>query len=95
MKLEKLKKIREEPILVVSAFIRKNNKFLLIFDPKFEFWRVPGGRPKFGEKIEDALKREMKEELGLKISVDKFLGFGQDKVILWRKIFRFESSSLF
>jgi 8-oxo-dGTP pyrophosphatase MutT (NUDIX family) len=58
---------------------------LLTFDPKFEFWRVPGGRVKFGEKIEDALKREMKEELGIKISVNKFLGFGQDKVLLLRK----------
>jgi ADP-ribose pyrophosphatase YjhB (NUDIX family) len=85
MKLEKLKKIKM-PVLVVSAFIRKDNKFLLTFDPKFQFWRVPGGRPKFGEKIEEALKREIKEELGVEISIDKFLGFGQDMVSLWKKV---------
>jgi len=85
MKSEKLKKIKM-PVLVVSAFIKKDNKFLLTFDPKFEFWRVPGGKPKFGEKIEDALKREIKEELGVEISIDKFLGFGQDIVTPWRKV---------
>ena len=84
IKAEKLKKI-ERPVLVVSAFIKKDNKFLLTHDPKFEFWRVPGGKPRFGEKMEDALKREMKEELGMKISVDKFLGFGQDVVTPWKK----------
>jgi len=76
MKLEKV----ERPVLVASAFIRKDNKFLLTYDPKFEFWRVPGGKPNYGEKIEDALKREMKEELDIEISIDKFLGFGQDIV---------------
>ena len=84
MKEELLKKI-ERPVLVVSAFIEKGNKFLLTYDPKFEFWRVPGGKPKYGEKIEDALKREMKEELGVEISIDKFLGFGQDVVTVWKK----------
>jgi len=75
-KLEKM----ERPVLVVSAFVRKDDKFLLTYDPKFEFWRVPGGRPTYGEKVEDALKREIKEELSIEISIDKFLGFGQDIV---------------
>ncbi|NIO45065.1 MAG: NUDIX domain-containing protein [Candidatus Aenigmarchaeota archaeon] len=73
------------PVLVVSAFIRKEDKFLLTYDPKFEFWRVPGGKPNNEEKIENALKREMKEELDIEISVDKFLGFGQDVVTIWKK----------
>jgi ADP-ribose pyrophosphatase YjhB (NUDIX family) len=79
----KIKKFLRDkiPRIVVSAFLKKGNKFLLVFDPRFGFWRVPGGKPKFGERIEDALKREIKEELNLEISVDKFLGFGQDTAL--------------
>jgi ADP-ribose pyrophosphatase YjhB (NUDIX family) len=58
------------------------NKYLLVFDPKFNFWRVPGGRLKFSEKIEDCLVREIKEELSIEITIENFLGFGQDKVFL-------------
>jgi len=75
----------ERPVLVVSAFIRKDDKFLLSYDPKFEFWRVPGGKPNNEEKVEDSLKREMKEELDIEISVSKFLGFGQDVVTIWKR----------
>lgn len=73
-------KIVRRPVVVVSAFIKKNNKFLIAYDPRFKFWRVPGGRPKYGEKIEDALKREIKEELNIEIKINNFLGFGQDIV---------------
>jgi len=75
----------KSPVLSVSAFIKKNNKYLLTFDPKFGFWRVPGGRPDFSEKVETALRREMKEELDIYIEIIKFLGFGQDIVISTRK----------
>ena len=51
MELEKI----ERPVLVVSAFVRKDDKILLTYDPKFEFWRVPGGRPNNEEKIENKL----------------------------------------
>ena len=39
------------------------------------FWSKPGGGVEFGEKIEDALKREIKEELGVEVEITKFLGF--------------------
>ena len=29
---------------VAAAFFKYRGKFLLVFDPKFGFWRVPGGR---------------------------------------------------
>ncbi len=74
-----------KPTLVTSAFIKKEGKFLLVFDPKFKFWRVPGGRANFGEKVEDALKREMKEEVGVDIKIIKFLGYGQDVVISYTR----------
>jgi len=73
---------RKEIGVVASAFIKRNNKYLLVFDPRFGFWRVPGGRVKFGEKVEDALKREMREEFNIDVKILKFLGFGQDVVTL-------------
>jgi ADP-ribose pyrophosphatase YjhB (NUDIX family) len=69
---------RDKPTLVISAFVEKENKFLLVYDPKFKFWRVPGGRVEFKEKVEDCLVREMEEELGIKLDNQKFLGFGED-----------------
>jgi ADP-ribose pyrophosphatase YjhB (NUDIX family) len=36
-------------------------------------WSLPGGKPEFGESIEACLKREMREETGLDVSVGKLL----------------------
>ncbi len=39
----------------------------------FGEWKLPSGEVEYGEKVESALKREMKEELGIDISIVKFL----------------------
>jgi mutator protein MutT len=36
-------------------------------------WEFPGGGVEFGEKLEDALKREVMEEYGFSIEVEKLL----------------------
>lgn len=33
------------------------------------FWEAPGGSVEFGEKLKDAVKREMKEEYGVDIVI--------------------------
>ncbi|MBI3033140.1 NUDIX domain-containing protein [Candidatus Woesearchaeota archaeon] len=40
---------------------------------KVGWWSIPGGAVEFFEKIEDALKREVKEEVGLDIEIIKTL----------------------
>jgi ADP-ribose pyrophosphatase YjhB (NUDIX family) len=37
-------------------------------------WGFPGGHIKLGEKIQDAVKREVKEETGYDIEIDQLLG---------------------
>lgn len=71
---------RRKPTLVASGFIKKDGKYLVVNDTRFGFWRVPGGRVNHGEKVEETLEREMKEELNVDIKINKFLGYGQDFV---------------
>lgn len=37
------------------------------------YWGIPGGAVEFGEKLSDAIKREVSEELGIKIKPLKIL----------------------
>ena len=67
------------PEVVCSAFIEKDAKFLIVFCPRFKVWRVPGGRAAWGETLEGALIREMKEEVGTGFRNPKFLGYGEDR----------------
>ncbi len=55
------------------------NKILLVthIKNKQEYWVVPGGRVEFGEKADQALIREFKEELNLKIKIRDFLFYNE------------------
>ena len=63
-------------IEVVAAVIKKDNKILATergygeFRGGFEF---PGGKPEVGETKEEALKREIKEELNADINIIDYL----------------------
>lgn len=62
-------------IKVVAAIIQKENKILATKRGYGEFinmWEFPGGKIESGETKEEALIREIKEELNIEISVDKF-----------------------
>jgi 8-oxo-dGTP diphosphatase len=69
---------KKEPRVVVAAIIRNRNKLLLakeVLESGRERWIFPGGGVNFGETLEEAVKREIKEELGMEIEVEKLLGF--------------------
>lgn len=62
-------------IKVVAAIIQKENKILATKRGYGEFinmWEFPGGKIEPGETKEQALVREIKEELNIEINVDKF-----------------------
>jgi len=62
----------ENPIVGIGAVIVKDNKVLLIKragDPGRGLWSIPGGLVELGEKIKDAVCREVKEETGLDVRV--------------------------
>ena len=46
--------------------------------PFSNFWVIPGGHVEYGETVEKAIKREMKEELGVPVKIKKIFGVYSD-----------------
>ena len=63
-------------IEVVAAIIYKDGEYFATQRGYGEFegmWEFPGGKIEPGESRESALKREIHEELGIDITINKFL----------------------
>ena len=63
-------------IEVVAAVILKDDKIFATqrgYGEWKDWWEFPGGKMEPGETQEEALKREIREELSTDISVDEFL----------------------
>jgi ADP-ribose pyrophosphatase YjhB (NUDIX family) len=67
----------ETPQLAVGAVVVHDGKLLMVQRgraPAEGAWTLPGGRVEKGEYIEDALRREVAEETGIAIELDRLLG---------------------
>jgi 8-oxo-dGTP diphosphatase len=65
-------------MVAVGAIIRRDGAVLLVQRgraPAAGKWSVPGGRVEFGEALADAVVREVREETGLSVEVDRFAGW--------------------
>ncbi|MEN2975124.1 MAG: NUDIX hydrolase [Candidatus Caldarchaeales archaeon] len=67
----------KHPITAVGALIISGSQLLLIkraFQPSAGKWSIPGGVVELGEKVEEAVKREVREEVGIEIEDLQLLG---------------------
>ena len=66
---------------VVAGVLKKGNEFLIVRRPfgkkRGGLWEFPGGKVEEGETLEQALARELKEELDIRVTKSRFL----DKVV--------------
>jgi 8-oxo-dGTP diphosphatase len=64
--------------VAVGAVVLRNGSILLVRrgrEPAAGAWSLPGGRVRFGEELHEAVVREVAEETGLEVVVDRFLGW--------------------
>jgi len=67
-------KNQKHPEPTVGAIILNDKgEMLVVKSPKWKTYTIPGGHVDVGETIEDALRREVREEVGLDVDVIKML----------------------
>ena len=74
-------RVPKSPILTVDGILLDEDRVLLLkraLRPFFDSWVLPGGHVEYGETVEKAIKREMKEELGVPIKIKKLFGVYSD-----------------
>jgi mutator protein MutT len=74
----------QKPLVGVGAIIFRDDAVLLIQrgrEPSYGKWSIPGGAVELGETLQEAVFREVSEEVGLEVRV-KDLVVALDRVIL-------------
>lgn len=66
-----MKALRRNVRIRVAGILGKDHKILLVAHKKDGrvYWLLPGGGVNYGESLEEALKREFREELNIQVEV--------------------------
>ncbi len=65
-----------QPVVGVGAIVLRGGKILLEQrgnEPALGQWTIPGGVVELGESLENAVRRETKEETGLEVQSEEFI----------------------
>jgi UDPglucose 6-dehydrogenase len=77
VQLEPDETIWMNPALAINVIVKEKSEILLVkrrLEPFKGLWSLPGGYVDYGETVENAAKREVKEECGLDIKPSRIIG---------------------
>ena len=69
------------PLVGAGAVVHKRRRVLLLkrrFPPNAGLWAIPGGLVELGETAKAAAAREVKEETGLEVKIERLIDVGTD-----------------
>jgi 8-oxo-dGTP diphosphatase len=67
--------LRSAPFRVgVYALIFDEGRVLLALRRDIDWWNLPGGGMEAGETVEEAMRREVREETGLEVVIERLVG---------------------
>ena len=60
--------------IAVYAIIFAAGRVLLALRRNIDWWNLPGGGMELGETVDEAMRREVREETGLEVEVERLVG---------------------
>ncbi len=60
--------------IAVNALIFEEGRVLLAHRRDIDWWNLPGGGMEAGETVDEALRREVREETGLEVEIERLVG---------------------